>query len=777
MTLGNFFYSSTGAAAGYQIEQSLRFNSADSAYLNRTPSSAGNRKTWTWSGWVKRTTTTISVLSSCYSASNDNGNIDFGFRGDDQSFFVVGWTTTWRRTTQVFRDPSAWYHIVLVVDTTQATAANRLKVYVNGTEVTSFSTSNNPSQNADLGYNQASTTRIGSSSNAVGNLFNGYLAEVNFIDGSALDPTDFGELDDNGVWRPIEYAGSYTGNSFYLKFASGDGTDSSGLSNTWTANNFTTSGTGTDVMDDTPTTNWCTLNPLDRLSTAASLANGNLDVTTSAGSGVKGTCAMLDGKYYFETTVGSTGSNIWVGIRNTINTQHYLYAQSGLKSDISTSSSYGASTTTGDVIGVAFDSSAGSLVFYKNGTSQGTAFTGISSNDTWVPFFFTNPSVSTAWVFNFGQRAFAYTPPTGFKALNTSNLPAPEIADGSDYFNTVLWSGDGVSGRAITGVGFQPDFLWIKRRNASVSHYLQNSIAGATYYMFSDDQIYERNLDDSVDSFDTDGFTLGNDSGTNGSGGTYVGWNWLAGGSVSADNNTDGSITSTVSANPSAGFSIVTWNGSTANDTVGHGLGVEPSLIIFKRRNATTSWPVYHSTISPSNVVYLNETAAQASSGNSFGSTPTAPTSSVFSVGDKGDTNYGDMLAYCFAEVEGYSKFGSYTGNGNPDGPFVFCGFKPRWIMLKKTNTSTIYTSWSIYDTARDSYNVSDAPLYANVADQEGTNSQGTVESGHNVDILSNGFKLRDSNQIRNTSGDTYIFAAFAENPFGGTGVSPATAR
>jgi hypothetical protein len=173
----------------------------------------------------------------------------------------------------------------------------------------------------------------------------------------------------------------------------------------------------------------------------------------------------------------------------------------------------------------------------------------------------------------------------------------------------------------------------------------------------------------------------------------------------------------------------------------------------------------------------LNQTAA-VDSPNSTVWQNVSPTSTVFYASTGGYNDSGEtIIAYCFAEVEGYSKFGSYTGNGNANGPFVFCGFKPRWIMLKKTNTSTIYTSWSIYDTARDSYNVSDAPLYANVADQEGTNSQGTVESGHNVDILSNGFKLRDSNQIRNTSGDTYIFAAFAENPFGGSGVSPATAR
>jgi len=250
-----------GAAAPYEIEQSLRFNSGDSTYLNRTPSSAGDRTLWTWSAWVKRSAigSTVGLFGS-YAAANNTDYLEILFASGN-TLLVQGNNQVFLETSQVFRDTSAWYHIVIAVDTSNATADDRIKIYVNGEQVTAFATRNNPGSGVNLGVNQAGVHRLGRRPNGT-DYFNGYMAEVNFIDGSALAPTDFGEPDDNGVWRPKRYTGSYTGNSFYLKFASGDGTDSSGLSNTWTASGFTTSGTGTDVMSDTPTTNFCTWNPL-----------------------------------------------------------------------------------------------------------------------------------------------------------------------------------------------------------------------------------------------------------------------------------------------------------------------------------------------------------------------------------------------------------------------------------------------------------------------------------------------------------------------------------
>jgi hypothetical protein len=470
------------------------------------------------------------------------------------------------------------------------------------------------------------------------------------------------------------------------------------------------------------------------------------------------------------STYGSTGS--------------YAYrTDDGNKYNNGSGSSYGSTVATGDVIGIAYDGDNGALYFSKNGTWQnsgdptsgasatGAAFTGLG-NQTWT-IACGNAGGSTngtATNFNFGQRAFAYTPPTGYKALNTANLPAPDIADGSQYFDILTWTGDSSgASRTLSGLAFGPDLVWAKGRNQAISHQLTDIVRGAgATSLRTDDQRVEGADGTSagyLSAFTSDGFETTSSSTNvyyNTNTYTYAAWCWDAGGSGSS--NTDGTITSTVSANPTAGFSIVTWNGSAANGTVGHGLGVAPSLIIFKRRNAVTSWPVYHSAISPSNVVYLNETSAQASSGNSFGSTPTAPTNTVFSVGDKGDTNYGDMLAYCFSEVAGYSKFGNYAGNSSTDGVFVYTGFRPAFVMCKNTQGG----SWFMHDTTRMPYNPAPNELLANSSLAEG--------SSYPLDILSNGFKWRSASGEVNT-GPLYIFAAFAEHPFGGSGVSPATAR
>ena len=251
-------------APTYEIEQSLRFNSADSAYLNRTPGSAGNRRTWTWSGWVKYTVNNASAYNQplFWASSVATTGISFSQNPNTAHHIYVYNAGQQIETTQFFRDPSSWYHIVAVIDTTQATASNRTKLYINGVQVTDLSSALYPSQNADGDINNTVEHNIGKQIGQ-SRYLDAYLAEVNFIDGSALDPEDFGELDEFGVWRPKRYTGSYTGNSFYLKFDAADvDGDSSGLGNDWTANNISTSGTGTDVMSDTPTTNWCTLNPL-----------------------------------------------------------------------------------------------------------------------------------------------------------------------------------------------------------------------------------------------------------------------------------------------------------------------------------------------------------------------------------------------------------------------------------------------------------------------------------------------------------------------------------
>jgi hypothetical protein len=801
--LGNNPFVALGnPGTGYQIEQSLRFNSADSAYLNRTPGSSGSTTTWTISTWVKRAS--LGVAQMIWSAGT-SGVTYLTFNADDTLKLrnsTVEYTTNWR-----FRDPSAWYHIVVKWDTTNSTQADRAIIYVNGVALGTgdYSTYDQATSSEASTWNTNVAHNLGRYAFNSTSYLSAYLAEVNFIDGSALDHEDFGEFDNNGVWRPIKYAGSYTGNSFYLKFASGDGTDSSGLSNTWTANNFTTSGTGTDVMSDTPTTNWCTLDPLTNGS-YATLSDGNLSAygnNSSDNGNSRTNFAVTTGKWYCEfTCVASTGGYPQLGIMRQYDasrpnngspqsgyssgmlypTQSCSYWPNGQLSINSVDTlNWGSTWTAGDTIAIALDGDNGAVYFAKNNTWQnsgdptsGSSKTGAAL--TWTDvrdYVFTIASYNGSDIdANFGQRAFAYTPPTGFNALNTANLPAPDIADGSKNFNTVLYNGNG-STQSITGVGFQPDWVWLKSRSNAYHNYVFDVIRGTGKQLYTNLTNEEFTSSGTLTSFDTDGFSLGNSANAdiNNSSATFVAWNWLAGGSVSADNNTNGSITSTVSANPSAGFSIVTYTGNgTSGATVGHGLGVKPSLLIVRRRPTTSNWTVYHSSVGATKRLVLDSTAG-ATAGTGFWN-DTEPTSTVFSIGNDGGTNSttnNTYVAYCFAEVEGYSKFGSYTGNGNADGPFVYCGFRPAFVLTKNTNATNV-DDWSIEDATRDTYNLADASLRPN--------SDSIEDSAATIDILSNGFKVRTGNSHRiNFSGEVFIFAAFASSPFGGFRTTPATAR
>ena len=791
--IGNYFFSSSGAAA-YEIEQSLRFDDNDSAHLSRTPSSAGNRQIWTYSGWIKR-----GRVGFRQQLLNSTSGAYIEFVADntirlEEYTGSVQWTL---KTNAVYRDNSAWYHIVVAFNSTESTSSNRIKLWINNEQVTSFSGSTYPALNHNSQMNTTSEHRIGEYYTGSSDYFDGYLAEVNFIDGSALTPTDFGEYDDNGVWRPIKYAGSYTGQSWYLKFASGDGTDSSGLSNTWTASGFTTSGTGTDVMSDTPTTNWCTFNPtyVSQNNSGNQFSEGNLKYVSSGTAwrtNVPTFGSISSGKWYWEWSVntvdaycGIIGEDVdTIGSGNTQSQAGtILYYGSGQKRIDNVGSSYGSSYNGGGsdwdpVVGIALDKDNNTITFYRNGVSQGAINLSSSSVDL------VNKPVRPAFLIydgtsygNFGQFAFQHTPPTGFKALNTANLPAPDIADGSQYFNTVLYTGNGSNSHAITGVGFQPDLVWIKDRNVTGhDHVLTDAVRGNTKVLRSNVTNSEYTQTDAITSFDSDGFTLGDDNsvgeaGNFNSSNAHVAWNWLAGNGTSS--NTAGTITSTVSANPTAGFSIVSYTGNgTSGATVGHGLGVAPSMIITKVRSGTGSWPVYHSTQGAGKYGYLDTTGAFASSTGFYGGVE--PTSTVYTIGNNArvNSNGNTYIAYCFAEVEGYSKFGRYTGNGSSQGPFIHCGFRPSWVIIKSGN---IAGKWIIQDTTRNPYNRQENILCAE--DTRSESAFASIGATGWIDSLSNGFKIRDSWSDYNSNGNQFIFAAFAEHPFGGDGVSPATAR
>jgi hypothetical protein len=807
----------SGEAAAYEIERSLRFNSADSTSLNRTPGSASNRKTWTWSGWVKRCE--ISDTERVFFSAGADANNFTALEWINSKLYLQNYTSgvqTITNTTAVFRDASAWYHIVLAIDTTQATSANRAKIYVNGVQQAGFSGS--PfSLNQEFWINYTYSHRIGARQLSSADAFsNQYMAEVHFIDGSALDPTSFGEYNsETGVWQPKAYSGARGTNGFYLNFSDNSGVTSTTLgkdqagSNNWTPNNFSvTAGAGNDSLVDTPTNygedtgvggevrgNYCTWNPLDK-NTNLNTVNGNLDVSVSNGAWIAaGSTAALAGKIYAETTwtTAGNGFSAQFGLRQSdlsnisaVNPTDTATAWSaywdsagtrGTRTNSSITNNVG-SAAVNDVYQVAFDADTGNLwLGYNNNwhgggnPSTGTSptYSGLTNAAGYRFFCATNFGTTTGvFVSNFGQRPFAYTAPSGFKALCTQNLPEPTIVDGGEYFNTVLYTADTAGGKTISGVGFQPDFLWVKNRDNVESHHFVDSVRGSDAFLFSNRTDAELNapyadIDPSAFNltFNSDGFAISDTDYNQGemyfNGRPYVAWNWKANGA--GVSNTDGSITSTVSANTTSGISICTYTGNaTAGATVGHGLGVAPAMIIVKDRDGTYDWYVYHDALAVTNVLRLSDTSA-AYADQQFNQQD--PTSSIFYLGNNvaSNTSGHRYVAYCFAAIPSFSAMGSYLGNGSADGPFVFLNFRPAWIMIK--NVEQAGGQWFIYDDARETYNPNNSSLFAESLQAETANN-----SALDIDFLSNGWKIRNTGSGFNNSGIKYIYMAFAENPF-----------
>ena len=779
-------FNATGALTPLtnNLNNSLRFRASASAYLSRTPTIAGSRTTWTWSAWVKKAvigTANQKELFGVYSSGTNYSHLYFD-TNDTLIFadYISSSLVSAKITTAVYRDPSAWYHVVIVYDTTQATANDRIRLYVNGNQITSFSTNTNPSQNYASGFiNSANATTIGVQNSAY--YFDGNMADINFIDGQALEPYYFGNNDAYGNWKPIKYTGMYGTNGFYLTFGNTTSTttlgyDSSPNGNNWTCNNISlTAGTTYDAMLDVPTNtsatvaNYCVLNPLANAGTLSG-ANLNLTTTSSGQSNTFGTIYVSSGKWYWEiTSTADAAVGTMIGIADSsiafASGGYYqsalgygYYSQGGTKHTNSTSVVYGSSYTTNDVIGVALDMDAGTLTFYKNNTSQGTAFSSLTG--LFAPAVCDGGTGSVSVAANFGQRPFTYTPPTGYVALNTYNLPTPTILQGNKYMDATLYTGNAVGLTAVNQGQFKPDLVWIKDRSQVAQHVLTDSVRGTSAQLFSSLTNAEQTNSTYVTSFNTNGFTVGvGNAGTgvvNNSGDNLVGWQWQAG-QGSTSSNTSGTITSTVSVNTTAGFSIVTYTGNNTNGaTVGHGLGVAPKMIITKVRSTTGDWWTWQTAMGD-NVVKLNTTAAQvASTGNSVYNTASF-SSTVFALGAGVINGSGAThVSYCWAEIAGFSKFGSYTGNGSTDGVFVYLGFRPKYVMIKCSSAAA--NDWPIIDTSRATYNAAGPELYADLSQAESTSNY--------IDIVSNGFKIRSTGGQVNTSATTYIYAAWAENPF-----------
>tara|TARA_R100001198_G_scaffold96035_1_gene84247 strand:+ start:267 stop:2678 length:2412 start_codon:yes stop_codon:yes gene_type:complete len=786
----------SGASADYEVDRSLRFNNDDSAYLNRTLGTATDRNRFTFSFWVKRSNLGTSqrlLVASDGSASTDEDYGTFFFTSSDQLKFS-GNISDWRLTTQKFRDISSWYHIVLSVDTDQSTASNRIKIYVNGSEITSFSTNNNPSSGTNLAFNHSYAHYIGRLDTSSDH-FDGYMAEINFVDGLQLTPSSFGETNlVTGQWIPKKYTGSYGTNGFYLNFLDNSGTtattlgkDSSGNGNNFTPNNFSVAaGTGNDSLEDTPTNNFATFNNLVKNANTFSEGNLQATMTSSTPAAFYSTMGVSSGKYYMEFLVKSN-NNYPLGISSTTRQADYFSGSTSDQigfwlqstntrvfrngSNITANSEVvgnfetgveGTSTTwaVDDIAGLALDMDNKIIYLYKGATQVGYVNFSTFNYDT-VFFGGGNYINGNVYIGNFGQRTFAHTPPTGYKSLCSANLPNPTIKLPNKHFGTILYTGNDSDDRNITdssAIDFTPDWVWHKARNATNGHFLFDSVRGATKFLATTSTTDEYTQTDSLSAFITNGFTVSDNTAQadmNSSSHTYVTWNWNAGGSTVTNN--DGDISSQVRANTSAGISIGTYTGSgTSGDTIGTGL-VDTSIVFLKNRtSSSTDWVAYHDIVDGSyDYFYLNQNVANSSS------SLTHTLTNVFKVGSNASVNTnksGDnYVFYAWSQVKDFSSFGNYTGNGSTDGTFIHTGFRPSFVMLKKRSGAG---SWFMYDNKRNPSNAAILSLYANL-----TNVDGTPTSS-NIDILSNGFKIRGTHSSINASSATYVYFAFAESPF-----------
>ena len=760
----------SGGEDAYEIEQSLMFARADSAKLEWNPGSgATSYRKWTFSAWVKRGSLgSVQAIFGCYSGSGTNDqdyNILYFGSGDELHFGA--YTYDFLKTNRKFRDVGAWYHIMLVVDTTLSTNYTvRKKIYINGVQETSFAVNNLISQNYNLGVLRGNPHYLGWTNSTY--YYDGYLAEVYLIDNLPLTPSSFGETDeDTGAWIPKEYTGTFPGESTYLKFVSGAiGTDSSGQGNNWTTSNLANA----DVVLDTPTNNHCTLNPPDSSGNlTTSQANTKFHSSNTDRVCFRGSIGVTSGKWYFEYTDAASSSGS-VGVATaaaTSLTQNGMVGNSsygwavnsdGAKENgnSETASYMSGGYTTNDVIGVALNMDDGEITFYKNGSSSGVAFSNLADKGAVFPAICTGSHSGAFDTLNFGQMAFEHTAPSGYKAWNTSNLPIPTIKNGGKYFNTVLYTGsdDAAVSQSVTGVGFAPDLIILKRYDDTANPGWWDKVRGEHKGLSSATTGAQATDTYGLESFNSDGFTVREADVAQGktNTGSMLGWCWKAGGSGSS--NSDGAQTTTVSANQTSGFSIVTATGTGSSTTYGHGLGVEPKVVLTKGISAVDDWYFFTSGIDgiPYNTWQYNKLNT---TGGFASDTATAENTTTFNMGYGSGVTF---VAYCFADVPGFSQFGIYEGNGSATGPFKNLNFRPAWIMIKKTSSGT--GSWFLYDTKRSPGNVVDSAMWMDAANAT------TSDASYRIDLLSNGFQLRGTNTNLNGSGTIFFYMAFAENPF-----------
>ncbi len=781
------FGSSGGVDTG-DIGHSLRFRGAQ--YLSRAFSA--QPATGTFSAFVKRGTigAAQSIAGTRYS-SGTNSRLEFT-SSDTLAFISSGSTIC--STSAVYRDPTAPLHVVL-----SFAPSGTAYLYVNGVQVASGATGATPW----LFTNTSSyVNAIGRLGDLAGNYLDGYLSRICFIDGTALTPSSFGyqntainewvSKSQSAVKAVVDAGGT---NSFMLDFDNATslttlGYDKSSKGNNWTLNNFSlTAGTTYDHMLDVPGNSYATLNPLDK-SGSGTLSNGNLIFSqgSAADSNTRLTLSQTEKTYLeFENTGGTASNNAFgfgialttLPITSCVGAGGVAGVYAAYASNLSwLSPGSGGTISTGGVVSantinkVAFDPIAGNLWL-----GRGTTWYNSSGGTTGDPSTGANPTFSglsgqfsvflscyalTANAYP-GQAPlhasatydsaaggyFRYTPPTGFKALCQASLPDVAILNPKLHFDVKTRTGTAAT-YSVTGLGFQPDLVWSKSRGRAVDHALYDSVRGVQKQLESNSVGAETTETTGLTAFNSDGYTGGALDQINGTTATnsFVDWLWKAGGA--AVTNTAGSITSQVSANVDAGFSVVTGTMANGGGTVGHGVGKTPGLIIAKVRSTTDNWFVWHKNLTnlAQSYLWLDTTNAQQTSTGAWNNV--APTTTTFGLGSSFAANGTTFVAYCFADIEGYSKAFSYTGNASTDGAYVDLGFKPRWILLKCSSTTG---NWVVFDTTRDTYNVMGEQLYPNLS-----NAGSTVTT---LDVTSRGFKARIATDPN--SAQTFIGFAIAD--------------
>ena len=787
--------------------QSLRYNDDDSPYLQRT-FSGGDQQSWTWSGWVKRGSLGQQNLFGTEQDGSNIGRIEFR---SDHKIKVNNKTGNTNgdecQTLAVYRDVSAWYHIVVSFDGSQSTQANRTKIYVNGIL---------QDKQTDLSLSAGNGLINSNKQHAVGargvNLnthFDGYMAEVNFVDGQTLDETDFGEFK-NGVWIAKAYTGSYGTNGYRLQFnQTGTGTASSstiGADTSGNDNHFSSSGiVASDcAMPDSPENNFATWNGVSSFATDNS--EGNLKASASSGnanSRTNSTIPISSGKWYFEVRLDDAGTNTTVGIAEQASPATYPgqlagdYVQeldNARKGNNNSFTSYGTSLTTGDIFNCAVDLDNGEIYFGKNGTyfnssdpatNTSPAFSSIPSGlYTIVTRPYSTATEAIIVSLNAGQDStfagattaggnadendigdFKYSVPSGFLALCTANLPQPTINIPTGFFNTVTYTGNSInsaSTNAVTNVGHEPDFLWIKQIDTTRKHVVWNVAETPVYVSSDSNNIGSSVITDGVwnstngatYTANGGGFTVAEGDIVNANGGTFVAWSWHTVGNSGFSNNNGDINVIPQSKNVTAGISLGDYFGNgTSGETIAHGLNAAPEVIITKQRSGGgNSWSVFHKDVGTSGYLNLDNSNAIISSSENV----QAVDATYYTVGNDGTVNQASsyFFNFVFHSVDGYSKFSSYTGNGSTDGTFVNTGFRPAWLMIKNTGVG----SWVIQDTKRSPINPSKERIWADLEDGESS-------STYDIDFLSNGFKHRNTHSDTNSS-STYIYMAFAEKPF-----------